>query len=86
MNVAAIGVCSAGLRITELPAASAAATMANTAVGPFHGMIRPTTPIGSRTWYTLNSLGTAGTAPCSLDGQPEKYSSPSTANWTMNPV
>ena len=38
--------------------------MANTAVGPFHGMIRPTTPIGSRIWYTLNSTGTAGTAPC----------------------
>ena len=50
IRTAAIGVCSAGFRMTEFPAASAAATIANTAVGPFHGMIIPTTPIGSRTW------------------------------------
>ena len=31
------GVCGAGLSTTELPAASAAATKAMTAVGPFHG-------------------------------------------------
>ena len=69
-----------------MPAASAAATIANTAVGPFHGMIRPTTPMGSRTCDTLNSLGTGGMEPCSFDGQPLKYSIPSTANCTMNPV
>ena len=86
ISTAAIGVCSAGLRTTELPAASAAATIAKTAVGPFHGMIRPTTPIGSRTCDTLNSIGTGGMEPCSFDGQPLKYSIPSTANCTTNPV
>ena len=70
MSTAAIGVCSAGFRITELPAASAAATMANTAVGPFQGITSPTTPIGSRTWDTLNSTGTAGTEPWSFEGHP----------------
>ena len=60
--------------------------MAKTAVGPFHGMISPTTPIGSRTCATLYSLGTAGMEPCSFEGHPLKYSMPSTANWTMNPV
>ncbi len=49
IRTAAIGVCSAGLSTTELPAASAAATNASTAVGPFHGVIIPITPIGSRT-------------------------------------
>ena len=86
ISTAAIGVCSAGLRTTELPAASAAATKAKTAVGPFHGMIKPTTPMGSRTCETLNSLGTAGIEPCSFEGHPLKYSMPSTANCTMKPV
>ena len=42
------GVCSAGLRTTQLPAASAGASF-HTAIssGKFHGMICPTTPSGS---------------------------------------
>ena len=42
------GVCSAGLRTTALPAASAGASF-QTAIrmGKFHGMIWPTTPSGS---------------------------------------
>ncbi|MNR63848.1 hypothetical protein D3C85_1862950 [compost metagenome] len=43
-----VGVCSAGLRTTALPAASAGASF-HTAMrmGKFHGMIWPTTPSGS---------------------------------------
>ncbi|MCY1540680.1 hypothetical protein D9M68_763330 [compost metagenome] len=42
------GVCSAGLSTTQLPAASAGASF-HTAmrIGKFHGMIWPTTPMGS---------------------------------------
>ena len=42
------GVCSAGLRTTQLPAASAGASFhAAISSGKFHGMIKPTTPSGS---------------------------------------
>ena len=47
---AVIGVCSAGLSTTLLPAHRANRLIAAAAVGPFHGMIAPTTPSGSRTW------------------------------------
>ena len=50
ISTAVIGVCSAGLRTTQLPAAIAAATKAKTADGPFHGTISPRTPLGSRSW------------------------------------
>ncbi len=50
MRTADMGVCSAGFSTTLLPALMAAATAANTAVGPFHGVIRPMAPIGSRCW------------------------------------
>ena len=42
------GVCSAGFKTTQLPAASAGASF-HTAIriGKFHGMIWPTTPSGS---------------------------------------
>ena len=50
MRTAVMGVCSAGLRTTLLPAQSANVAIAAAAVGPFHGMIAPTTPSGSRTW------------------------------------
>ena len=44
------GVCSAGLRITVLPQASAGAIFQTAMVrGPFHGMIPAQTPSGSRT-------------------------------------
>ncbi len=49
-TTAVIGVCSAGLRTTLLPAQRANAPAAAAAVGPFHGWIAATTPIGSRTW------------------------------------
>ena len=43
------GVCSAGLRTTQLPAASAGPSFhAAISSGKFHGMICPTTPTGSR--------------------------------------
>ena len=43
-----MGVCSAGLRTTQLPAASAGASFqAAIRSGKFHGMIWPTTPSGS---------------------------------------
>ncbi len=43
------GVSSAGLRTTVLPAARAGATFQEAIVsGKFHGVIRPTTPSGSR--------------------------------------
>ena len=43
------GVSSAGLRTTVLPAASAGATFHDAITsGKFHGVIRPTTPSGSR--------------------------------------
>ena len=43
------GVCSAGLRITVLPVASAGPSFqAAMSSGKFHGMIWPTTPTGSR--------------------------------------
>ncbi len=42
------GVCSAGLRTTVFPAASAGATpQAAIGIGKFHGAITPTTPTGS---------------------------------------
>jgi hypothetical protein len=42
------GVCSAGLRTTALPAASAGASFhVAIRIGKFHGMIWPTTPRGS---------------------------------------
>ena len=45
------GVCSAGLRTTQLPAARAGASF-HTAIriGKFHGMICATTPSGSWKW------------------------------------
>jgi hypothetical protein len=45
-----MGVCSAGLSTTLLPAASGNRAITAAAVGPFHGTIAPTTPTGSRTW------------------------------------
>ncbi len=45
------GVCSAGLRTTQLPAASAGASFQTAMrMGKFHGMIWPTTPSGSLKW------------------------------------
>lgn len=45
------GVCSAGLRTTQLPAASAGASFqAAIRSGKFQGMICPTTPSGSWKW------------------------------------
>ena len=45
------GVCSAGLRTTQLPAASAGASFQTAIrIGKFHGMIWPTTPSGSWKW------------------------------------
>ncbi len=50
------GVCSAGLRTTALPAASAGATFQTAMrIGKFHGMIWPTTPSGSWKWYATVS-------------------------------
>ena len=69
-STAAIGVCSAGLRTTLLPVASAPATKPITNVGPFHGVMRPMTPTGSRTSDTANSGGVAGIVPSSFVGQP----------------
>ena len=45
------GVCSAGLRTTQLPAARAGASFhVAMRMGKFHGMIWPTTPSGSWKW------------------------------------
>ena len=45
------GVCSAGLRTTQLPAASAGASFQTAMrIGKFQGMIWPTTPSGSWKW------------------------------------
>ena len=45
------GVCSAGLRTTQLPAARAGASFQIAMrMGKFHGMICPTTPSGSWKW------------------------------------
>ena len=45
------GVCSAGLRTTQLPAARAGASFQTAIrIGKFHGMIWPTTPSGSWMW------------------------------------
>ena len=45
------GVCSADLRITQLPAARAGASFqVAIRMGKFHGMIWPTTPSGSWKW------------------------------------
>ena len=53
-------VCSAGLTITELPAASAGAIFqASINNGKFHGKTQPTTPIGSRT-ITASASSPAG--------------------------
>ena len=49
------GVCSAGLRTTQLPAASAGASFhAAMRSGKFHGMIWPTTPSGS--WRLIDTV------------------------------
>ena len=48
------GVCSAGLRTMQLPAASAGAIFHTPMrIGKFHGMIWPTTPRGSWKWYAI---------------------------------
>jgi len=48
------GTSSAGLKTTQLPYASAGAIFqAGIASGKFHGVINPTTPIGSRNNSTL---------------------------------
>jgi hypothetical protein len=45
------GVCSAGFKITQLPAASAGASFqVAIRIGKFQGMIWPTTPSGSWKW------------------------------------
>ena len=50
IRTAVIGVCSAGLSTTLLPAHSGKIPIDAPAVGPFQGIIAPITPIGSRTW------------------------------------
>ena len=48
-SIAVSGVSSAGLSTTVLPAASAGATFHDAiTIGKFQGVIRPTTPSGSR--------------------------------------
>src|SRR2546421_11684766 len=55
------GTRSAGLNTTQLPYASAGAIFqAGIAIGKFHGVIRPTTPIGSRGTSTLMPRRTHG--------------------------
>lgn len=50
-----VGVCSAGFRTTQLPAANAGATFhAAISRGKFHGMICPTTPNGS--WRHIDTV------------------------------
>jgi hypothetical protein len=67
------GVCSAGLRTTQLPAASAGASFhAAISSGKFHGMICPTTPSGSLKWYATVSLVELGGLPSSARMQPAK--------------
>ena len=47
------GVCSAGLRMTTLPQASAGASFKPAMLrGKFHGVMAPTTPTGSCLVYT----------------------------------
>ena len=73
------GVCSAGLRITVLPAASAGASL-NAAIsnGKFQGTIRPQTPTGSRSVYAwnwppgTNGMLTLTVLPSILVAQPAK--------------
>jgi hypothetical protein len=49
------GVCSAGFKITQFPVANAGPIFhAAINKGKFHGMICPTTPIGSRRVYAWN--------------------------------
>src|SRR4051812_28437219 len=56
------GVHCAGLNTTVLPNASAGAIFhAGIAIGKFHGVIRPTTPIGSRVISTSTPGRTDGT-------------------------
>ena len=57
--IAVSGVCSAGLRTTVLPIASAGADFHDVmAIGKFHGTMIPQTPTGSR-----NDISTPGAAP-----------------------
>ncbi|MCY1368881.1 hypothetical protein D9M69_558870 [compost metagenome] len=56
------GTSSAGLKTTLLPCASAAAILeAGTAKGVFHGVMRPTTPTGSRVTSTCTPARTEAT-------------------------
>src|SRR3954454_1080389 len=66
------GVSSAGLSSTELPAARMADTNAATALGPFQGVTKATTPRGALTSTTKDSTGVAGARPEILVGQPAK--------------
>ena len=68
------GVHCAGLKTTVLPNASAGAIFqAGMAIGKFHGVIRPTTPIGSRVTSTSTPGRTEGSfSPASRSTSPAK--------------
>ena len=65
--------CSAGLTTTALPAARAAPSLAQVMdKGAFHGTIKPTTPIGSRS-VKLKLVGLISTvSPAILSAAPAK--------------
>ena len=72
-RIAVSGVCSAGLRITVLPHASAGATFqVAIANGKFHGVINAHTPTGSRRvyWKTRGTVAGGSVAPSSFVAQP----------------
>src|ERR1043166_1221548 len=57
IHVAEYGVSGAGFRITVQPAASAGASFDRLSMnGKFHGVIAPTTPIGSRTTSRFDDM------------------------------
>ena len=68
------GVCSAGFKTTQFPAARAGAIFqAAINKGKFHGMICPTTPSGSKTFMETVLASNSLTEPSSARITPAKY-------------
>ncbi len=82
-----VGVCSAGLSTTQLPAASAGANFqAAISSGKFQGIIWATTPRGSLKWYATMFSSSSPMLPSCARIAPAKYRKWSTAKGTSAPI
>ncbi len=77
------GATVGGLTMQALPVTSAAPSFQTTmSAGKFHGVIRPTTPSGSRTVYEVAHGPTGSVSPVWARATPAKYSNCSAQSGT----